>query len=435
MWRTPATLAAASTTSPTPASAELRDPRHRDQLRRHLRGGRHRRRRDPRQRHLLARACTTATAASCPRSPRATTSSWPTPSSTTRSRAPARRSTTSSSSRSPAGPGLVGALLVGVATAKALAARARPAARRRSTTSRATSPRTSSSAGRRSSRRSCAWSPAAATRSWRRVDDHDGFTVLGQTLDDAAGEAIDKGARLLGLPFPGGPHLERLAARRRPRAPSRSRRPAARRPGLLVRRAEDRAALQGARPRRGRGAAPPRRPRRLLPARDRRAARAARASARWSRPACDRLAIGGGVAANGPLRERLAALGAARARPAARAVHRQRGDDRRRRALRRAAAVPGLPRRSTPTRPAWTGRERRRSCTAATGCHLCDEARASCCERVGEPVRARSTSRPTTSCSRATSSASRSSRSTARSCTTSSSTSRTCAGASRVRRS
>jgi N6-L-threonylcarbamoyladenine synthase len=36
--------------------------------------------------------------------------------------------------------------------------------------------------------------------------------LLGATLDDAAGEAIDKGARLLGLPFPGGPALERLAA-------------------------------------------------------------------------------------------------------------------------------------------------------------------------------------------------------------------------------
>jgi N6-L-threonylcarbamoyladenine synthase len=40
---------------------------------------------------------------------------------------------------------------------------------------------------------------------------HDGFSVLGQTLDDAAGEAFDKGARLLGLPFPGGPHIERVA--------------------------------------------------------------------------------------------------------------------------------------------------------------------------------------------------------------------------------
>jgi len=44
-----------------------------------------------------------------------------------------------------------------------------------------------------------------------RVEDHNSFSVLGRTLDDAAGEAFDKGARLLGLPFPGGPALERLA--------------------------------------------------------------------------------------------------------------------------------------------------------------------------------------------------------------------------------
>jgi N6-L-threonylcarbamoyladenine synthase len=44
------------------------------------------------------------------------------------------------------------------------------------------------------------------------VRDHASFGVLGRTLDDAAGEAVDKGARLLGLPYPGGPHLERLAA-------------------------------------------------------------------------------------------------------------------------------------------------------------------------------------------------------------------------------
>jgi N6-L-threonylcarbamoyladenine synthase len=40
---------------------------------------------------------------------------------------------------------------------------------------------------------------------------HDGFDVLGETLDDAAGEALDKGARLLGLGYPGGPAIERLA--------------------------------------------------------------------------------------------------------------------------------------------------------------------------------------------------------------------------------
>jgi N6-L-threonylcarbamoyladenine synthase len=44
------------------------------------------------------------------------------------------------------------------------------------------------------------------------VRDHQGFEVLGETLDDAAGEAIDKAARMLGLGFPGGPELERLAA-------------------------------------------------------------------------------------------------------------------------------------------------------------------------------------------------------------------------------
>jgi N6-L-threonylcarbamoyladenine synthase len=44
------------------------------------------------------------------------------------------------------------------------------------------------------------------------VRDHHGFEVLGETLDDAAGEAIDKAARMLGLGFPGGPGIERLAA-------------------------------------------------------------------------------------------------------------------------------------------------------------------------------------------------------------------------------
>jgi len=44
------------------------------------------------------------------------------------------------------------------------------------------------------------------------VSEHDGFEVLGRTLDDAAGEAFDKGARMLGLGYPGGPALERLAA-------------------------------------------------------------------------------------------------------------------------------------------------------------------------------------------------------------------------------
>jgi N6-L-threonylcarbamoyladenine synthase len=43
------------------------------------------------------------------------------------------------------------------------------------------------------------------------VTTHDGYRVLGQTLDDAAGEALDKAARLLGLGYPGGPAIEREA--------------------------------------------------------------------------------------------------------------------------------------------------------------------------------------------------------------------------------
>jgi N6-L-threonylcarbamoyladenine synthase len=38
------------------------------------------------------------------------------------------------------------------------------------------------------------------------------YRVLGRTRDDAAGEAFDKVGKLLGLPYPGGPHIERLAA-------------------------------------------------------------------------------------------------------------------------------------------------------------------------------------------------------------------------------
>jgi N6-L-threonylcarbamoyladenine synthase len=50
------------------------------------------------------------------------------------------------------------------------------------------------------------------------VRDEFDYEVLGQTLDDAAGEAFDKVARLLGLGYPGGPALERLAAEGDPEA-------------------------------------------------------------------------------------------------------------------------------------------------------------------------------------------------------------------------
>lgn len=44
-----------------------------------------------------------------------------------------------------------------------------------------------------------------------KVSDYDQFKVVGATLDDAAGEAFDKCGKLLGLPYPGGPELDKLA--------------------------------------------------------------------------------------------------------------------------------------------------------------------------------------------------------------------------------
>jgi N6-L-threonylcarbamoyladenine synthase len=61
------------------------------------------------------------------------------------------------------------------------------------------------------------------------VRDHSEFDTLGQTIDDAAGEAFDKGARLLGLGYPGGPALDRLAREGDPTAFTF---PVARVPGL-----------------------------------------------------------------------------------------------------------------------------------------------------------------------------------------------------------
>lgn len=44
------------------------------------------------------------------------------------------------------------------------------------------------------------------------VKDYNDMEILGQTIDDAAGEAFDKCAKVMGLPYPGGPHIDRLAA-------------------------------------------------------------------------------------------------------------------------------------------------------------------------------------------------------------------------------
>jgi N6-L-threonylcarbamoyladenine synthase len=61
------------------------------------------------------------------------------------------------------------------------------------------------------------------------VRDHAGYEVVGSTLDDAAGEAFDKGARLLGLGYPGGAAVDRLARKGDPEAYSF---PVARVPGF-----------------------------------------------------------------------------------------------------------------------------------------------------------------------------------------------------------
>jgi N6-L-threonylcarbamoyladenine synthase len=108
------------------------------------------------------------------------------------------------------GPGLIGALLVGVATAKSLAAATRKPL-----------------AGVNHLQGHVAANflepdpldppflcliASGGHTLLAGVRTRDGYEVLGQTLDDAAGEALDKGARLLGLGYPGGPAIERAAA-------------------------------------------------------------------------------------------------------------------------------------------------------------------------------------------------------------------------------
>jgi N6-L-threonylcarbamoyladenine synthase len=107
------------------------------------------------------------------------------------------------------GPGLVGALLVGVATAKALAAARRlplvPVDHLHGhVAANFVAPEPMEPPFL------CLIASGGHTL-LTRVTDHSGFAVLGQTLDDAAGEAFDKGARLLGLGYPGGPALSKLA--------------------------------------------------------------------------------------------------------------------------------------------------------------------------------------------------------------------------------
>ena len=142
-----------------------------------------------------------------------------------------------------------------------------------------------------------------------RVTDHGpGYEVLGQTLDDAAGEAFDKGARLLGLGYPGGAALERLARHGDPGAfpfPT-----SARLPGLDF----SFAGLKTSLLYRVRDLGPEEAERRRadLAASYQHAiveSLALRVERALAETGAERLAIGGGVAANGPLRARLGRLG------------------------------------------------------------------------------------------------------------------------------
>ncbi len=151
------------------------------------------------------------------------------------------------------------------------------------------------------------------------VTEQDGYEVLGRTLDDAAGEAFDKGARMLGLGFPGGPALQKLAEGGDPAAfafpgsPGEARRGAPRsafHQGLDFSFAGLKTALLYA-------------TRELGPeqARERAADLAAsyqaaivaslveRTARALERTGIQRLAIGGGVAANAELRRRVQELG------------------------------------------------------------------------------------------------------------------------------
>jgi tRNA N6-adenosine threonylcarbamoyltransferase len=115
-----------------------------------------------------------------------------------------------------AGPGLIGALLVGVSTAKAIAAPRRlpltPVDHLQGHVAAnflepdALEPPFI-----------CLVASGGHTL-LAAVRDHGSHEVLGQTLDDAAGEAFDKVARLLGLGYPGGPALQKLAEQGDPQA-------------------------------------------------------------------------------------------------------------------------------------------------------------------------------------------------------------------------
>ncbi len=205
------------------------------------------------------------------------------------------------------GPGLVGALLVGVATAKGLAAaRGLPLAGVDHLQGHVAANFLQDGGPPLEPPFLCLVASGGHTF-LARVDDHRSFTVLGQTLDDAAGEAFDKGARLLGLPYPGGPHLERAAREGDPAAFSFP--TADKVKGLDFSFAGLKTALLYKTRELGDAEAAARRADLAASFQHAVVEQLARRTARaLAETGLDRLAVGGGVAANGPLRERLAQL-------------------------------------------------------------------------------------------------------------------------------
>ncbi len=205
------------------------------------------------------------------------------------------------------GPGLVGALLVGVATAKGLAAaRGLPLAGVDHLQGHVAANFLQDGGPPLEPPFLCLVASGGHTF-LARVDDHRSFTVLGQTLDDAAGEAFDKGARLLGLPYPGGPHLERAAREGDPAAFSFP--TADKVKGLDFSFAGLKTALLYKTRELGDAEAAARRADLAASFQHAVVEQLARRTARaLAETGLERLAVGGGVAANGPLRERLAQL-------------------------------------------------------------------------------------------------------------------------------
>ena len=107
------------------------------------------------------------------------------------------------------GPGLAGALLVGAGAACAMAAAlGKPAMGVHHLEGHLLSPFLSADAPEFPF---VALLVSGGHTQLMRVDRVGSYELLGESIDDAAGEAFDKSAKLMGLPYPGGPHLARLA--------------------------------------------------------------------------------------------------------------------------------------------------------------------------------------------------------------------------------